>query len=491
MKIILFTSLFPVALDAFDIVSTTPSTSSATTSTVCYSCTFDNNWSGSNHPVNYPSSNAHWSPPVLAAHSSAYSMWKEGGTATDGIELVAETGGFGALVDEIEDAIPKPNFVVGNAMFNKDTQSQTFASISMDPTNKYLSTITMIAPSPDWFSGFYDFRPIDESTNWYSKFVIDTYPWDAGTEEGDTFSGDNDATDPKEPIVRLTVDTVPSNGVFLNSDKDEVLPMGRWTCSLEADNTCEESFVPASPNCFSSSVNAFVKGRGKVPMNEVKVGDQVLTGTGNFEAIYTIDHHHPTKEANFIQIHHNSGKEHNIEQQPIELTKNHMIFVDHKTNPVPAETVKVGDRILTLDGPSTITKITTVTRKGVFNPLTADGTIIADGVISSTYSTLESNSDSIQILGYKYISYQNFFNSLLKPYTFLCTTATLEICKTQKEKVFISEYASKVFFSFQNGIYQTTLLFSSFVFAYILNVLMIGFIPITIGWMVIKSNKSF
>merc|ERR1712238_654572 len=160
-----------------------------------------------------------------------------------------------------------------------------------------------------------------------------------------------------------------------------------------------------------------------------------------------------------------------------------MIFVDHKTNPVPAETVKVGDRILTLDGPSTITKITTVTRKGVFNPLTADGTIIADGVISSTYSTLESNSDSIQVLGYKYISYQNFFNSLLKPYTFLCTTATLEICKTQKEKVFISEYASKAFFALQDNSHQSLLLFSSFAFVYTLNVLMVGFVPAAIGWM--------
>jgi len=491
MKMILFASLLPVALGAFDVTKTSVS-SIPSSQSVCYSCSFDNNWSGSNHPINYPS-NAHWSPHVLAAHSSGYSMWKEGGIATDGIEDVAETGGIGNLIDELENIDPTPSIVVGNAMFNRDTQSQTFTTIKMTPTNNYLSTVSMIAPSPDWFTGFYDFNPVDAgaTNNWYGEFIIDTYPWDAGTEQGDTYSGDNDAIDPKEPIMRLTKDTVPSNGVLLNSAQDDVLPVATWTCSLDADQSdCAEFFIPDAPDCFSSSVNAFVKGRGKVPMNEITVGDQVLTGTGNFEAIYSIDHRDPTKDATFFQIHYKSGKEQDDEQQSIELTKNHMIFVDHKTNPVPAKTVTVGDQVLTVDGPCPVTKITTVIRKGVFNPLTADGTIIADGVISSTYSTLTSNSDSIEIFGYKSISYQDFFKNVLKPYTFLCTSTTLDICKTQKEKVLISEYASRVFFSLQNGIYQTVILFSSFVFVYILNVLMVVSVPATICWMIIKGNKS-
>jgi len=495
MKFLLFLSLFPIAEGANDIVSTTVGTIDSTED-VCYSCSIVNNWSGSNHPVDYPSDNAHWSPPVLVAHSSEYSLWEEGGISTDGVESVAESGNIAILIDELENDSSEPNVVAGDRQDNKDTQSQTFTTIRMTPVKHYLSTISMIAPSPDWFSGFYDFSPIDTGATdtWYEGFVIDTYPWDAGTEDGDTFSPMNDSTDPKEPIYQLTKDTVPSNGVLLNSAQDEVLPMLRWTCSLDSDqSSCTggiDADIPETPNCFSSSVKVFVKGKGKVPMNEIAVGDQVLTGNGNFEPIYTIDHRHPTKDANFIQIHYKSGKGQNDEQKFIELTKNHMIFVDHQTNPVPAKNVKVGDRVLAVDGPRPVTKITIVTRKGVFNPLTADGTIIADGLISSTYSTVASNSDSIEIFGYKYISYQDFFNNLLKPYAFMCTTTSLEICETQEEKILISEYASKLFFSLKNGSYRTLLLVSSFVAVYMLNVLMIGFVPATIGWMVTKGNNK-
>ena len=59
------------------------------TSSVRYACAFDNNWSGTNHPVGYPA-NAHWSPPVIASHSSDFSMWKPGELASEGVVTVAE-----------------------------------------------------------------------------------------------------------------------------------------------------------------------------------------------------------------------------------------------------------------------------------------------------------------------------------------------------------------------------------------------------------------
>jgi len=61
---------------------------------VMYSCLFQNNWSGKNHPFMYPSggrpNGAHWSPVVLAAHSNEYSMCEVGGISTPGVQEVAE-----------------------------------------------------------------------------------------------------------------------------------------------------------------------------------------------------------------------------------------------------------------------------------------------------------------------------------------------------------------------------------------------------------------
>jgi len=427
---------------------------------------------------------------VIAAHSFDNCFWEEGGIATTGVEEVAETGGTSSLENELKAVSPEVDYVVGRAQFNSMTQEQSFDLVRMSPTNKFLTTISMIAPSPDWFTGFYDFSPVNDLTKtWYSEFVIETYPWDAGTEDGDTFSGANGATDPREPIFRFTSANTPSNGILLNSAGNDVLPMASWTCSILDSCFAEED---KGPDCFSSSVSAFVKGRGNVPMSDVVVGDHVLTGNGDFEPIYTIDHRHPTKEATFYQIHYKSAKQNNMEQQQyIEITRNHMIFLSGKTNPVPAKNIKIGDRIQTVDGPAPVTKITTIAGKGVFNPLTTDGTIVANGVISSTYSTVASDSESIEILGYQFISYHGFFKNLLQPVSFFCTTTSLEMCKTQREKILISEYASKLFFSSQNRYYQTLFLFFSLIFSSMLNkfIIMI-FVHGTIVWMMAKRNDK-
>jgi len=223
------------------LISQVPSTVPASHS-VTYSCTMNNNWSAVNHPVNYPSS-AHWSPPIIAAHSKKYSVWTPDKLATQGVKNVAETGSTSQLKREIgaaQESDTAGDFVQGSVTFNSSTQSQTFADIMLTPWFDMMSSISMVAPSPDWFTGFYDVRPIDDNSMvWLESFEIATYPWDAGTETGDNYSISNPAEDPKVPILRLTKDTVPDNGVLLNSDGTEVLPMATWTCTLKA-NSCAD-----------------------------------------------------------------------------------------------------------------------------------------------------------------------------------------------------------------------------------------------------------
>jgi len=220
------------------VASTVPNTH-----TVTYSCKFTNNWSGTNHPVNYPSSNAHWSPPIIAAHSKRYVMWEPNALATEGVEIVAESGGPTTLLAEIETAQDERvagDRVRGVVTFNKNAQSQILSDITLTPVFDRMSSITMIAPSPDWFTGFYNIHPVDESSDfWLQSFEIETFPWDAGTEQGDTFSGDNPAEDPHVSIFQLTKDTVPANGVLLNLEKTEVLPMATWSCALTS-NECSD-----------------------------------------------------------------------------------------------------------------------------------------------------------------------------------------------------------------------------------------------------------
>jgi Spondin_N len=134
---------------------------------------------------------------------------------------------------------------VGEAQFNKDTQSQTLMDITVSGAYPMISAITMIAPSPDWFSGFYDFDARNAATQtWFKSFTITTYPWDAGTEQGSTYSPDNMATSPKASIKQLTAATVPSTGVFLNTTTSmmgskTVKPVATWTCTIESEPVCK------------------------------------------------------------------------------------------------------------------------------------------------------------------------------------------------------------------------------------------------------------
>ena len=66
-----------------------------------------------------------------------------------------------------------------------------------------VSLITMIAPSPDWFVGV-DSYDLCGMNGWKEKVTMDLLPWDAGTENGQTYSSDNMATTPVDVIMRIT-----------------------------------------------------------------------------------------------------------------------------------------------------------------------------------------------------------------------------------------------------------------------------------------------
>lgn len=205
--------------------------------TVEYSCVLTNTWSGARHPIDYASvsSIAHWSPPVLVAHNRFVDLWSPGDFASPGIESVAETGVTTTLQNEIEVLQTKGlagDLVVGVDQFNAVDPPQVLDPITLSPGYPYLSAISMIAPSPDWFSGIDSFSPRGPGGYWYETFEVATYPFDAGTEEGTTYTINNVASSPHGPIYPLTVDTVPDSGILLDPTGTTVLPVATWRCDL-------------------------------------------------------------------------------------------------------------------------------------------------------------------------------------------------------------------------------------------------------------------
>merc|ERR1712032_1811023 len=72
---------------------------------------------------------------------------------------------------------------------------------------------------------------------------------------------------------------------------------------------------------------------------------------------------------------------------PLEVSPAHMVFVANQPDPVPAQNIQIGTIINSINGPRLVTNITTIKRKGLYNPITTDGTIVVDGILASAYTT--------------------------------------------------------------------------------------------------------
>jgi hypothetical protein len=242
--------------------------------------------------------------------------------------------------------------------------------------------------SPDWFSGFYNFDAIDDVTStWYREFIISTYPWDAGTEDGEGYSGSNPATSPTEPIKRFNPNNLPSTNVFL-SNSGTVLPVATWTCTLEQPDP-----VTGFPACFSSRAIVEVEGKGKVSMEQLQIGDHVRVDEKHFERVYSFGHKSKTEIGSYLQIFADDLKD------PLEISRDHMLFVNIQKNKmaVPASTIKTGDFLVMSSGTlSLVKKVSTVERRGAFAPFTMSGKIVVNGVVSSSYVSLQ-GTDNVMI----------------------------------------------------------------------------------------------
>ena len=160
-------------------------------------------------------SGAHFSPLIGAVHNGRVTFWSSGGTASAGIESMAELGGTSALKSEIN-ANPNALAVVEQSIASGGTAA---ATVEVAVTTAH-PPVTMVAPRLDWFVGVSGLSLLDAQGEWLLQHQVDLFPYDAGTEEGTKLSLSNPATSPQgmiaslkgtgkfsdQPIARLTFD---------------------------------------------------------------------------------------------------------------------------------------------------------------------------------------------------------------------------------------------------------------------------------------------
>lgn len=160
---------------------------------------------------------------------------------------------------------------------------------------------------------------------------------------------------------------------------------GRGSCAP----WCEEKW------CFPAGATVRLEDGSVKAMRELALGDRVQVvkpdGSLGYEAIYLMTHKDPGTAGRYLKIALASG-------QTLSLSPRHFIPTAADTDSQwgshvlkGADELKIGDVVWYQSGtgtmlPSKVTAMTASTEAGVFNPMTASGTIVVDGVVASAHS---------------------------------------------------------------------------------------------------------
>ena len=239
-----------------------------------------------------------------------------------------------------------------------------------------------------------------------------------GTIDGGATTGSFDCTDSG------TLDTNVDGRVELENDGERQDTLGfRITADDYTDLrvlcTCSQSYSPVGgfSFCFSKDATAEVEGSGPVAMQDLQVGDRVLTGSGKYQPIYSFGHYSEDRAADFLQIYTKGNK------QALEMSGNHLLFKDGQA--VRADSIQVGDVLSN----GQVTKIGSQFKQGLYMPLTEEGTIVVNGVVASSYVSItdqapSSVKKSMAFLGNE----QNLLHWWLSPYRMMCLGVSSSFC---------------------------------------------------------------
>ena len=170
------------------------------TESAVYRVRFQSTWSAATHPTNFPS-NPHFSGLIGGVHNDQVSFWQEGGIASDGMEQMAERGQQTPLDNEVQAAVDagmaRAVLSGGGIATSPGGVSLTFTVTQDFPL---VTLVSMVAPSPDWFVGVSGLSLV-ESGDWVNEKVVTLYGWDAGTDNGGTYTANDSNTNPRQPIA--------------------------------------------------------------------------------------------------------------------------------------------------------------------------------------------------------------------------------------------------------------------------------------------------
>ncbi len=160
-------------------------------------------WSAASHPHEFPPG-AHFSDLFGVTHDARYVLFADGATASSGLELLAENGRGSILRAEFAEATRRRRVgVVFDGAGIGTVPGPMSASFEATPEHHLVSFVTMIAPSPDWFTGLAGVELMVDG-KWIDRLELPLWAWDAGTDSGRSYADPDADTQPRESVRLLT-----------------------------------------------------------------------------------------------------------------------------------------------------------------------------------------------------------------------------------------------------------------------------------------------
>lgn len=223
-----------------------------------YNITFQSTWNTLEH-TSIPNG-AHWSDLLLISHNTPNAYLEIGLNASTGIKNMAELGDNTALKSDATVAINTGSsyfYLEDNFSPNNATSSLTFTAATFCEAFPYVTLVSMIAPSPDWFIAVnsLDLREMDSNTglySWKEDFTIDVFAYDAGTDNGTDYDSPDS---PNTPVAISMINGAPFNGNKIGTLTFDFQFLLLNTPEFNVNNKVKISPNPATDNITISSAN--------------------------------------------------------------------------------------------------------------------------------------------------------------------------------------------------------------------------------------------
>ena len=202
-------------------------TASAGDDTATFEVTVHISWSAETAPYEFPT-DGHMSGIIGATHNHRYVLFRDGYTASSGLELVAENGRVATLRAEFAEA--KRRKRIGTEIDGAADQEGPRQWDNDRDDHEAASAFILYhhgRTQSDWFTGVADF-PLHRDGKWIDGAELTLWAWDSGTDNGTTYQAEDDDAQPQQSVRLLATPH------FLTPQG--VVPMGSMTIKRVSDN---------------------------------------------------------------------------------------------------------------------------------------------------------------------------------------------------------------------------------------------------------------